>query len=552
MILDIKNLCCRYSGRREDTLRHVDFSLEEGEMVLLAGQSGCGKSTLIQAVTGLLGESGGHWSGRIVLNGRDLHHMTPEEIGLIAGTVYQTPDDQLFAMTAMDETIFALENRGVPHDDAVCRGAKILERVGLGGLGSSSIMALSGGQRQRLALASVLVTHPRLLILDEPVSQMNPQGVYDFLELLRSLNREEGMSILAVEHRVNEMAPWFSRLAVLYKGSFVYDGSMEAAWQTLGDAERYGLREPQTVSLGRALHLPVLSSSVEKTASLIRSEGFVIKKAAAKGVRKELSGPLFLEGRCIRYRYADQKEDTLRDIGFSLRKGTITALMGFNGAGKSTLMNLLGGLEDCSSGKILLEGRPLKKQQGRTGYLRQEADLMLLTDTVHEELMWKNPGFTEPESDALLRQLRLRHYRNDFPLALSKGQRLRLVLGAMLAKKADLLLLDEPTTGQDQNSLSEIRRLLCLAASEGRTVFFCTHDMELVASLADQVLVLSQGRLIGSGCPEEVLGNRDLLKRGGLSMPPMLRLSEILGIEDCITEKEVLSHVHPSIMGRGF
>ena len=164
--------------------------------------------------------------------------------------------------------------------------------------------------------------------------------------------------------------------------------------------------------------------------------------------------------------------------------------------------------------------------------------------------MWKNPDVKREKSGQILRELHLFPYRNDFPLALSKGQRLRLVLGAMLAKKGDLLLLDEPTTGQDQNSLQEIRRLLCLAAEQGRTVFFCTHDMELSASLADQVLILSEGRLIGAGSPREVLGSRNLLQKGGLSVPPMLRMSELLDIEECITEKEVLLHVHPAIMGR--
>ena len=181
MILEIRDLSCRYVSRRKDTLSHVDLSLAEGEMVLIAGRSGCGKSTLIKSITGLLEPGEARLTGTISLDGRDVTEMSAEDIGLLAGTVYQTPDDQLFAMTVADEVGFALENRG--EDPSVIREEvrRALAKTGLSGMETRSIHALSGGQRQRLALASILVTHPKLLILDEPVSQMNPNGVNDFL-----------------------------------------------------------------------------------------------------------------------------------------------------------------------------------------------------------------------------------------------------------------------------------------------------------------------------------------------------------------------------------
>ena len=181
MILEIRDLSCRYVSLRKDTLSHVDLSLAEGEMVLIAGRSGCGKSTLIKSITGLLEPGEARLTGTISLDGRDVTEMSAEDIGLLAGTVYQTPDDQLFAMTVADEVGFALENRG--EDPSVIREEvrRALAKTGLSGMETRSIHALSGGQRQRLALASILVTHPKLLILDEPVSQMNPKGVKDFL-----------------------------------------------------------------------------------------------------------------------------------------------------------------------------------------------------------------------------------------------------------------------------------------------------------------------------------------------------------------------------------
>ena len=543
MILEIKDLSCRYLSRKRETLSHVDLAIAEGEMVLLAGRSGCGKSTLIKSITGLLEEGESELTGRILLDGRDVSTMTAEDIGVLAGTVYQTPDDQLFAMTVGDEVGFALENRGEPADLIAKEVAAALEKTGLSGMEERSIHALSGGQRQRLALASILVTHPKLLILDEPVSQMNPKGVKDFLELLVSLNRQDHMTILVVEHRVNELARYFPRLCCMYEGKIIYDGATVDAWKALGDTEAYGLREPQAVKLSRLLGLPHLSGHARIVAEEIRKAGIVFRKEIPRE-KKAAAGDIVLEAKGLRYTYSGAKKETLHGLSFAIRKGTINALMGFNGAGKSTLMNLLSGLDSPTKGEILLLGKPADRQRHHIGYMRQEADLMLLTDTVREELTWNNKTITEEELDALMRRLHVRHYRNDFPLALSKGQRLRVVLGAMLARKDnDLLLLDEPTTGQDQKSLSEIKELLRFAAKEGRTIFFCTHDIELASELADEVFLLKEGRFLAHGPTREIFSNHRLMEEGGLSIPPMVTLSELLRIEPCISVKEVMDHV---------
>lgn len=545
-MLEIKDFSCRYRTRKKETLSSLSLSLAEGDMVLLAGKSGCGKSTLIKAVTGLLGD-GAETYGQILLCGRDALSMTPEDIGLLVGAVYQTPDDQLFAMTVADEVGFALENRGETPEKVAREVSLALEKTGLAGFESRSIHALSGGQRQRLALASVLVTHPRLLILDEPVSQMNPQGVAEFLALLRRLNTEDGMTILVAEHRVNELAESFPRLALMHEGRFVYDGPTEEAWDAVGDSAIYGLREPQTVRLSRQLSLPIFSSDIQKTAEAIRASGRLKKDgkpAAQMTARQQEAREPFLVCENLHYTYQGAKEETLHGLSFTLGKGGLYAIMGENGAGKSTLMNLLAGLETPSEGCISLAGLPMTRALSQAGYMRQEADLMLLTDSVAEEISWKNDELSEGELDSLLRTLRLRHYKNDFPPSLSKGQRLRCVFGAILARRDHaLLLLDEPTTGQDQDSLSELKRLLQWAATEGRTVLFITHDTEMAADIADAVLLLSGGKLLAFGTPHDILSDKELLAKSGLSVPPMLKLSEMLGLPPCITIGEVAGYV---------
>ena len=492
-MLKIEDFSYRYQSRTSFTLKHINLQLKAGEMLLLAGRSGCGKSTLIKAISGLLGSDGvGEVEGKIYLHNEDITSCSPEKIGQQVGTVYQSPDDQLFAMTAADEVGFALENQGLAPEYIARQVSETLALVGLAGYENYSIHKLSGGQRQRLALASILITKPRLLILDEPVSQMNPQGVQSFLQLLLRLNREEKIAILMIEHRVNELYNYFSRLAVMDEGQIIYDGSMEKAWYALSERQNVGVREPQNVKLCRALGLQQLTVKPSPIVAMIRQK-YQLVDADACVTPKKCLPEVILSAQNLSFTYPGSNAATLKSLSFELYKGEMVGLMGFNGAGKSTLMNLLGGLTKVQQGSIQLGSSSIQNALGRIGYLRQEPDLMLLADTVREELCWKNKAITEDELQQLLCKLHLRHYANDFPLALSKGQRLRVVLGAMLAKKPEILLLDEPTTGQDEQSLQEIKQLLLDYKAQGGTVFICTHDVELAAEVTDRIIVLRQG-----------------------------------------------------------
>ena len=291
-MLIIEDVSYRYKVREDATLKHVCLHVAKGEMLLLAGRSGCGKSTLIKAVSGLLNTAGaGELYGKIYLDGNDTAFMKPEEIGILVGTVYQSPDDQLFAMTVADEVGFALENQGIEETIVNEEVSRVLQRVGLKGFEKNSIHTLSGGQRQRLALASVLITKPKLLVLDEPVSQMNPQGVEDFLNLLVSLNREDEITIIVVEHRVNELARYFPRLAVMFDGEFIYDGPTEMAWEKIGHAEKFGLREPQRIKLCRYLNLTEFADDTKKIIELIMNVISTINKILLLG-KKEVRNVL--------------------------------------------------------------------------------------------------------------------------------------------------------------------------------------------------------------------------------------------------------------------
>ena len=549
-MLKIENLFYRYQSRQQNTLKNINLALADGEMLLLAGRSGCGKSTLIKAVSGLLGsEERVELQGRIYLAGEDVTTWPPEKIGMLVGTVYQSPDDQLFAMTVADEVGFALENQGEEPEVIARKVSETLAMVGLAGFENYSIHKLSGGQRQRLALASILITRPKLLILDEPVSQMNPQGVQSFMQLLVKLNKEAGIAILMVEHRVNELYQYFKRLAVMQAGELIYDGAIERAWKELTGREDLGLREPQSVKLCRALELDEVTTEQARIVDMIRHSCVIDVNPSQQASAPKPEQPI-LAVENVTFSYPGSKQPTLKNLSFNIAAGEITALMGFNGAGKSTLMNLIGGLAHLKHGSILLNGITIAKALGSVGYLRQEPDLMLLADTVREELCWKNKTITPEQVETLLEQLNLTEYAEDFPLALSKGQRLRVVLGAMLAKKPKLLLLDEPTTGQDERSLSEIRKLLLAYKAGGGSVFICTHDLELAAQVTDRVIVLRQGEIIADDRTHVVLSDNELLCEGGLTAPTLLPICARLGVPPCITVEEVKRYVRKTAVGR--
>ena len=267
-------------------------------------------------------------------------------------------------------------------------------------------------------------------------------------------------------------------------------------------------------------------------------------------VRKKRSQECVVKGENIIYRYPGAKSNTLHGLNFEFYKGERIALMGFNGAGKSTLVNLLGGLTYVTSGCLKILQGTVVEHAHEIGYLRQEPDLMLLADSVWEELTWKNTKRSEKYLWDLLNKLKLENNVNDFPLALSKGQRLRVVLGALLAREPKLLLLDEPTTGQDQQSLEEIKNLINDFAENHGCILFCTHDIELASEIADRVIVMADGMIIADGVPEIVLADRVLLKEGGLIVPPLLDVAEALLLPECITVEGVGRYVSKAVVGR--
>ncbi len=540
-----------YPSRKEATLSNINIGIGQGERVLIAGRTGCGKSTLLKIINGLIpGASQGQFTGNVWLDGVNTREARPDEIGLVVGTLYQSPDDQIFATTVWDEVAFALENRGIAAELVRERVATVLAQVGLSGYEKRSVHALSGGQRQRLALAAVLATKPSVLVLDEPISQLNPAGAASLLQLLLNLNETEQMTLIVVEHRVHELYRFFPRLIYLEGGAVVYDGAIEQAWQTF-ERPLAGLREPETVRICRKLRvLPPEADCNRAAGRIVRSYPRFDGRAQAKAANFFAGGakPVVV-AECLSYAYEGQARPVLRELSFCVNEREIVAVMGQNGAGKSTLLSLLAGLVRPQGGSIRYA--PDSGGQGGVGLLRQDTDLMLLHPTVGEEVGLRSDDVLPEASQRLLAWLDLAKLRHDFPLALSRGQRLRVALAALLANRPRVLLLDEPTTGQDYESLEDIRRILRAYRYKGGTVLFCTHDVELAAELADRVVLLKDGQVAAQGAARELLTEEKWLQAGGLIPTPLAALCRLLHLPPRTGQREVCRLVSKTALGGG-
>lgn len=550
-LIEIDNLTFTYGSRTAPTITAITLTVEEGEFVLVTGRTGCGKSTLLKALNGLIPhESGGTMTGCVRLCGRDTRDLTVQELSRSVGLVFQNPEDQIFATRVYDEVAFVLENAGMDPEVVTSRVEETLRDVGLAGKENDSVHTLSGGQKQRLALAAVLAARPRAIVLDEPISQVDPQGASELLHLLVRLNRETGITVVVVEHRLQEVAAVCGRVVLMEAGRIVWDGATADLMSRPQILQDKGLRLPQSVEVCLGLNLLPPATSIRGAISRI-STAFpdlnpeAVAEPAAAATQQE--GEVLISLKDVYFRYRDQGADVLDGVSLTVRKGEIVAVMGANGAGKSTLLQLLNGLLAPRSGEVRVLGSRPRADRGAVGQVMQNPDLMLFCPTVEREIAF---GAADRLMVAdLLAKLGLEALAGDFPLALSRGQRLRVALAAVLACRPAVLLLDEPTTGQDYAHIGAIAGLAGDFAAAGGAVVFCTHDAEIAAGYATRILVMKDGRLILDGGPRQVFAQGGLLAATGVRPPPAAVIGEALLAKTLLSSEEVIVYVRQAIVG---
>ena len=497
----------RFDDRREPVLRGVDLRVDEGEMVLVVGSTGSGKSTLLRCVNGLVPHfSGGTLSGRITVGGRDTRTHRPRDLADIVGVVGQDPAAAFVTDTVEEELAYGMESLGVTGDVMRRRVEETLDLLGLADVRQRTLRTLSGGQQQRVAIGGVLAAHPRILVLDEPTSALDPVAAEEVLAALTRLVHDLGLTVLLAEHRLERVVQYADRVVVVENGRVRAD--LPAVAMATSPVS------PPVVDLGRLAGwspLPLSVRDARRAAGPIRlqlagrSPVRVIKPVTTSGLDTAL-----LSARALVVNRG--RRAVLRGIDLEVNPGEIVALMGRNGSGKSTLLAAACGQLPARLGSVRtggLDPASLKPQQlvRHVGLVPQDPGLLLYGDTVGGECraadtdMRAAPGTTR----ALLVHLAPDVEDDTHPRDLSEGQRLALALAVVLAGKPPLVLLDEPTRGLDYGAKSRLVASLRSLATERHGVLVATHDVELVADLADRVVVIADGEVVTDGPTDAVL-----------------------------------------------
>lgn len=500
--LVVENLTFRYRLRPEEAIRDVSFTLEAGELLLVAGASGCGKTTLARCINGLIPHSyRGDLSGSVRLYGREVREMPRREIAQTVGTLLQDPERQIVASRVLGELAFGPENLGLPLEEVKARVEEVIQRMGIEHLRHRETFSLSGGEKQKVALAAVLAMRPSILILDEPLAQLDPASAREALQIFRRL-ADEGVAVLLIEHRVEDVLTIEpDRVLYMSEGEVRYYGPVEGLYERV-DPQEVKLPAPRLIERLRAVGAP----------------------PAPVPPRPEPGEPVLAFER-VGFAYPDGPE-VLHDVDLEVRRGEVVAVLGPNGAGKSTLMKHAIGLLKPDRGRVLVAGQDTREttvaQVAHTvGYAFQSPTHMLFAPTVREELAFgpRNLGFSPEEIeraiDEALHLMNLEGLEEYPPLALSFGQQKRLTIACVVAMRSRILALDEPTAGQDYGNY--MRFMDSIVGVDGRggfdAVLFISHDLDLAIVYATRVVLLSEGRVAADGPPEEVLQDVDLLER---------------------------------------
>lgn len=498
-IVKVENLGFAYPESNQPTLHDVSFSIRAGNFAVLIGATGSGKSTLMRLMKRELSPVGTR-TGRILYDGRELDQLSERESACRIGYVAQRPEQQIVTDKVWHELAFALENMGLEQTIIRRRVAEMASYFGISDWFERDVSALSGGQKQLLNLAAVMVMQPEILLLDEPTSQLDPIAASDFLNTVRKLNRDMGLTVLLIEHRLEEALPMADQVLVLEDGALVLDDAPRAACEQLRRNPVLLDAMPGAVRLFHALgatgECPI---TVRDGRRFLRENHPAQTDVQAPEAPPRPEQPA-LEFRDVYFRYGREYPDALRALNVSVRTGEIFCVLGANGSGKSTFLRLAAGIGRPYSGSIRVFGRKLRDYHGQALYrecvsmLPQDAQTVFLKSSVREELR-------EVGADPASLPYDLSHLMDRHPYDLSGGEQQLVALAKVLASKPRLLLLDEPTKGVDAHAQGDVLSILRALKAQGVAVLVVTHDVEFAARCADRCALFFRGEVVSEDVP---------------------------------------------------
>lgn len=558
-ILTINNLCVQYPYTDKPTLSNLSFTMEEGEVLLIVGASGCGKSSLALAIAGLFPRAiEAEQTGTIYLNGKDISQLAPGETCQQVGIVFQDPESQFCMLTVEDEIAFGLENIGLSKELINERIEEALNMVGLLGFRNTLIHRLSGGMKQKVAFACALALRPSLLILDEPTANLDPAATEDFFKLLHQLILTGQHSIILIEHKLEKPAILANRVIVIDNGKIIADDSPRnvfsnqnqllldiGIWQPYASEIAGKLKEGSIEILPHPLTVEELLDSIEmdfkKKEALYQLVNYKEIENSSTVSISEIP-PVKFKNVSFSYKTPFNEVSVLEDINWEIKTGSFVALLGQNGVGKSTLARLALGLLKPTNGIVSLFGENVKDLSKRSlfqtaGLVFQNPEHQFITDSVWEEIAYslKLSNINGPEIfegvNKLLSEFSLRDKASMNPFSLSQGEKRRLSVASMLATNQKLLILDEPSFGQDYVNTYKLMNLVKQRQIDGCTVIMITHDMRLVWEYATEVALLSGKKLKYCGAVQGLFNQQDLLEKNSLKKPLALTIMQHLNFK---------------------
>ena len=547
-IIQFDHFSFQYDAQAEPTLRDITLSIRKGEKILICGPSGCGKSTLAHCINGLIPFSyDGACGGSLRIDGRESRELGIFAISRTVGTVLQDTSAQFVGLTVAEDIAFALENDCVGEPELHDRVAKTAALVGVEGRLDHAPGELSGGQKQRVSLAGILVDDVDVLLFDEPLANLDPATGKAAVELIDEIGRQTGAAVIIIEHRLEDVLHrHIDRVVLMGEGRILADVSPDELLASTLLSES-GIREPLYITAlkyaGVAITADMHPDNIGHLA-LSEADKTAVRdwfRRVPPAPRREET-PVQLEAKNIRFSYRNGHE-ALHDLSLAVREGEISAIVGTNGAGKTTFCKLLCGFETQQEGTLLFSGADMavlsiKERAESIGYVMQDPNQMISQTMIYDEVALglrtrKVPeDEIRPRVEEALKVCGLWPFRNWPVSALSFGQKKRVTIAAILVLRPKVILLDEPTAGQDYRHYTEIMEFLLDLNRRGITVLMVTHDMHLMLEYARRAIVFSDGRLIADAPCAEILTDGEIIRRASLKETSLYALAQRCGIED--------------------
>lgn len=572
-IIEVKDLWYLYPNAGNPSLKGLNIEIGRGEFVLLTGPSGCGKTTFCRCLNGLIPHFyDGELRGEVRVSGLSTREHPISELARHVGLVFQNPDNQIFALTVEKEVAFGPENLGLERGEIIKAVEWALRVTGITDLRTRGTNELSGGQKQRLAIASVLAMRPEIIVLDEPTSFLDPVGAERIFEVLDRLKREFELTIILIEHRVDLAVRYADRVVVFDQGRVIANGHPEEVFGA-EESRLAGVGMPKIIELGkrlarRGVKIDGLPLTVEDFVSKMRwalSSTTNRPTEAGRMRRREPEftyGPPIIEVEEIHYTYPNGVK-AIDGVSLTIKRGEFVAIMGENGAGKTTLVKHFNGLLRPQRGRVIVDGVDTSETSvaalaRKVGLVFQNPDDQLFAESVEEEIRFglRNFGFgdevIEKRVEWALNLLDIERYRKSSPFTLSGGERKRVALASVLAWDPDVVVLDEPTIGQDYAQKERLRHFLMQLRMRGKTIITVTHDVEFVAENRPRVVLMAGGRIIADGPMERVMTDEESLRRASITPPEIAKAFKALsafGLPPDVFDVEEAAEILYRILG---